>query len=363
MNHVMLKRLFTLFSGFLVVGTFFITGCDKVKTREIQNVSYDPTRELYENYKEMFIKHWKESTGEDVEVSAAHGGSGDQAKKVIEGMEADVVTLALAYDVNVIHEQANLMPANWQSRLPNNSCPYTSTIVFLVRKGNPKHIKDWDDLLREDVSIITPNPKTSGGARWNYLAAWGYKLRSELGGNFNMLKDTDPESVAKVAAANEEARKFVLQLHKRVQEMPKGARGATKMFVNNGMGDVLLAWENEALLTTVKHGNKDVEIVAPSLSMIAEPPVALIDSVVDKKGTRDLAEGYLKHLYSEEAQELVAQNYYRPSNPEILKKYADLFVPIELFSIDEVFGGWGKAQKEHFSEGGIFDQMRSEMGK
>lgn len=348
-----------LFLGTLCLLSFSLvvfSGCTKSQpTRELTNVSYDPTRELYEAYNQLFIPHWKETTGETVEVVQAHGGSGDQAKKVVNGLEADVVTLALAYDIDAIQQQGqDLMKPDWQKKLPNNSCPYTSTIVFLVRKGNPKKILDWDDLIREDVKLITPNPKTSGGARWNYLAAWGFELKRELGG-FEALND--PAQAEKVEAANKKAFEFVKKIHKNALDMPAGARGATNLFVRNGEGDVLLAWENEALLTTVGQGNSEFEIVLPSLSIVAEPPVAIVDGVVEKKGTRDLAEGYLKFLYSPESQRLVAKNFYRPSDPEILAENVQLFPKLELITIDAVFGGWQKVQKEHFAEGGLFDQM------
>lgn len=313
-------------------------GTDDTKPITILNVSYDPTRELYQEYNEAFVKYWKEKNGQDLIVQQSHGGSGSQARTVIDGNEADVVTLALAYDIDSINKNQELINKDWQKRLPHNSTPYTSTIVFLVRKGNPKNIKDWDDLVRPDVSVITPNPKTSGGARWNYLAAWGYALRKN--GN-----------------DSEKAKEFVKAIYKNVPVLDSGARGSTTTFVERGIGDVFISWENEALLAVKELGKDKFEIVLPSVSILAEPPVAVVDSVVDKKGTREVAEEYLKYLYSDEGQEIAAKNYYRPRNEEIAKKYAEQFPEISLFTIDEVFGGWDKAQKEHFDDGGVFDQI------
>jgi sulfate transport system substrate-binding protein len=302
------------------------------------NVSYDPTRELYQEYNTAFAKYWKDKTGQDVTVQQSHGGSGSQARTVIDGNEADVVTLALAYDIDSINKNKEIINKDWQKRLPNNSTPYTSTIVFLVRKGNPKNIKDWDDLTRSDVEVITPNPKTSGGARWNYLAAWGYSLKKN---------SNDPEK----------AKEFVKAIYKNVPVLDSGARGSTTTFVERGMGDVLIAWENEAFLSINELGKDKFEIVFPSVSILAEPPVTVVDSVVDKHGTRKVAEEYLEYLYSDEGQEIAAKNYYRPRNESVAKKYTSQFPQIELFTIDEVFGGWNKAQKEHFDDGGIFDQI------
>ena len=302
------------------------------------NVSYDPTREMFEEYNAAFSKHWEAKTGKKVLVKQSHGGSGKQARSVIDGLEADVVTLALAYDIDALVEKGKLLPENWQSRLPNNSSPYTSTIVFLVRKGNPKGIKDWADLVNPGVSVITPNPKTSGGARWNYLAAWAYALR-QPGGNEAAAKD------------------FVGKLYKNVPVLDSGARGSTTTFVERGIGDVFISWENEALLVTQKIGKDKFEIVVPSLSILAEPPVALVDKVVDKKGTRDLAQAYLDYLFSPEGQEIVARNYYRPRLAEVAAKHGSLFPKMNLFTIDEVFGGWKKAQAAHFADGGTFDQI------
>ncbi|TAL22396.1 MAG: sulfate ABC transporter substrate-binding protein [Aquabacterium sp.] len=301
------------------------------------NVSYDPTRELYQDYNAAFAKYWKVKTGDTVSVKQSHGGSGKQARSVIDGLDADVVTLALAYDIDEIGEKAKLIPADWQKRLKHNSAPYTSTIVFLVRKGNPKGIKDWDDLTKPGVSVITPNPKTSGGARWNYLAAWGYEL-----------KKTGSEAKAK---------DFVAALYKNVPVLDSGARGSTTTFVERGIGDVLLAWENEALLAIKELGPDKFDIVAPPLSILAEPPVTVVDKVVDKKGTRAVAQAYLEYLYSPEGQEIAAKNYYRPIDPAVAAKYAKQFPKVGLITIDEVFGGWAKAQKTHFADGGVFDQI------
>lgn len=319
------------------------------------NVSYDPTRELYQDLNEAFKADYLKNHNVSLEIEQSHGGSGKQARAVIDGLEADVVTLALAYDIDVIAEKAKLLPDNWQSRLPNNSAPYTSTIVFLVRKGNPKQIKDWGDLAREDVQIITPNPKTSGGARWNYLALWGYELHKELGG-FAALKDQ--AKAADVAAANEKAKAFVTSVFRRVPVLDSGARGSTNTFVQRDIGDVLLTWENEALLAINELGPDKVEVVAPSVSILAEPPVAVVDEVVDKHGTREAAEAYLGFLYTKAGQDLAAKHYYRPVNTnEVDPQLIERFPKIELFTIDEVFGGWKKAQAEHFDDGGVFDQI------
>ncbi len=300
------------------------------------NVSYDPTRELYVEFNKAFSAAYQKETGKSVEVKQSHGGSGAQARSVIDGLQADVVTLALAYDIDAIAGKG-LLDKEWQKRLPQNASPYTSTIVFLVRKGNPKGIKDWDDLLKKGVEVITPNPKTSGGARWNYLAAWGYALK-----RFGSV---------------DKAKQFVGDLYQHVPVLDTGARGATVTFVERGVGDVLLAWENEAYLALREFGKDKFEIVAPQLSILAEPPVAVVDSVADRKGTRSVAESYLKYWYTKEGQEIAARNSYRPRDPEVAKKYEAAFAKVELFTIDEVFGGWTKAQKEHFAEGGIFDQI------
>ncbi len=301
------------------------------------NVSYDPTRELYQEFNAAFIKYWKGKTGQAVTIQQSHGGAAKQARAVIDGLEADVVTLALAYDIDEIATY-KLLPADWQKRLANNSSPYTSTIVFLVRKGNPKKIKDWNDLVKPGISVITPNPKTSGGARWNYLAAWGYALKHN--GN----------SQAK-------AKEFVTKLFKNVPVLDSGARGSTVTFVERGLGDVLLAWENEAFLAINELGKDKFEIVIPSLSILAEPPVTIVDKVVEKRGTRKIAEAYLQYLYTAEGQEIAAKHYYRPRLKAVAAKYAKQFPKVNLITIDEVFGGWQKAQQTHFSDGGTFDQI------
>lgn len=302
------------------------------------NVSYDPTRELYQAYDHAFTKYWKAKTGDTVTIKQSHGGSGKQARAVIDGLDADVVTLALAADIDGISKNGGLLPADWQKRLPHNSSPYASTIVFLVRKGNPKGIKDWPDLAKEGVGIVTPNPKTSGGARWNYLAAWGYALK-QPGGSEQTAKD------------------FVTKIYKNTKVLDSGARGSTTTFVERGIGDVLIAWENEAYLSLKEFGSDKFEIVTPSVSILAEPPVALVDKVVDKHGTREVADAYLKYLYSDEGQEIAGQNFYRPTNEKIAQKYASQFAPVKTFTIDDVFGGWTKAQAKHFADGGIFDQI------
>jgi sulfate transport system substrate-binding protein len=302
------------------------------------NASYDPTRELYEDFNAAFAKYWKAQTGQAVDIEMSHGGSGKQARAVIDGLQADVVTLALAYDIDAISQKAGLLPADWQKRLPENSTPYTSTIVFLVRAGNPKHIKDWGDLIKPGVSVITPNPKTSGGARWNFLAAWAWALK-QPGGD------------------DAKARQFVAELYKHVPVLDTGARGSTTTFTQRGMGDVLLAWENEAFLALKEEGPSKVQIVVPSVSILAEPPVAVVDKVVDKKGTRTVAEAYLKYLYTPEGQEIAAQNYYRPRLASVAKKYASTFPKVNLVTIDDVFGGWQRAQKTFFADGGVFDQI------
>jgi sulfate transport system substrate-binding protein len=301
------------------------------------NVSYDPTREFYAEFNKAFIAHWKETRLETVTIQQSHGGSGKQARSLIDGLRADVVTLALAYDIDAIAERARLLPRDWQKRLPNNSAPYTSTIVFVVRKGNPKGITDWDDLVRADTSVVTPNPKTSGGARWNYLAAWAYAL----------------------GKGNQEARarEFVSKLFRNVPVMDSGARGSTTTFVQRGIGDVLLSWENEALLILRTFGRDRFEIILPSLSILAEPPVALIDSVADRKGTRAVAQAYLEFLYSETGQDIAARHFYRPRSEQVMARYAAQFPKVNRVTVDEVFGGWHEAQKTHFAEGGVFDRI------
>jgi len=303
----------------------------------ILNVSYDPTRELYQDYNKAFISHWKKKTGEDLSVKQSHGGSGKQARAVLDGLDADVVTLALAYDIDILAEKG-LVAKDWQKKFKDNSSPYTSTIVFLVRKGNPKGIKDWNDLVKPGVEVITPNPKTSGGARWNYLAAWAYALK-QPGGN------------------DATAKEFVKKLFANVKVLDSGARGSTTTFSERGIGDVLLAWENEAFLAVKELGPDKFEIVTPSISILAEPPVAVVEKVAEKKGTQKVATAYLEYLYSPDGQEIAGQNYYRPRDPKIAGKFAGQFAKVKLVTIDQVFGGWQKAQKTHFNDGGVFDQI------
>lgn len=330
-----MKRFIFVSLAFLAA---LISGGASAAEVKLLNVSYDPTRELYQEYNTAFAKYWKEKTGDDIVISQSHGGSGKQARAIIDGLEADVATLALAADINVLHDKADLIPADWQSRLKLNSSPYTSTIVLLVRKGNPKHIKDWSDLVKPDVSVITPNPKTSGGARWNYLAAWGYALKHNR------------NDQAK-------AQEFVAKLYGNVPVLDSGARGSTVTFSERGIGDVLITWENEAYLVKKEFGEDKFDIVFPSLSILAEPPVAVVEKNVDKHGTRAVAQAYLEYLYSPVGQEIAAKNYYRPTDPIVAKKYAKQFKKIDLITIDKEFGGWAKAQKEHFADGGIFDQI------
>ncbi len=317
-------------------------GCQKENTDKKQvdllNVSYDPTRELYADFNQAFSKHYKDTAGVDVTIKQSHGGSGKQARSVIDGLEADVVTLALAADIDALNKNGGLVAADWQKRLPDNSSPYTSTIVFLVRKGNPKGIKDWPDLVQPGVQVITASPKTSGGARWNYLAAWGYALKANNGDEAK-------------------AKDFVTRLYKNVPVLDSGSRGATVTFTQRNLGDVLIAWENEAYLSLKEFGADKFEIVNPSISILAEPPVAVVDKIVEEHGTRAVAEAYLQYLYSPEGQEIAARNYYRPRLKEVADKHADQFPKISLFTIDEVFGGWSKAQPTHFDDGGMFDQL------
>jgi sulfate transport system substrate-binding protein len=329
----------TTLSRVLTVLAFSLIAAAQAREIELLNVSYDPTRELYQDYNPAFARYWKAKTGDTVTILQSHGGSGKQARAVIDGLGADVVTLALAYDIDAIAGKGKLLPPDWQKRLPDNSTPYTSTIVFLVRKGNPKGIRDWDDLVKPGVSVVTPNPKTSGGARWNYLAAWGYALK--LNGN-----------------DEGRARAFVARLYKNVPVLDTGARGATTTFVQRGIGDVLIAWENEALLSLKESGKDQFEIIAPSLSILAEPPVTWVDRTVKKHGTEEVAKAYLEYLYSPEGQEIAAKNYYRPRLEAVAQKYAAVFPKVNLFTVDEVFGGWQKAQKTHFDEGGVFDQIQ-----
>ena len=308
------------------------------KDYKLLNVSYDPTREFYQEFNVAFAKHWKAKTGDTVTIQQSHGGAGKQARAVIDGLQADVVTLALAYDIDAIAERAKLFPLDWQKRLPHNSAPYTSTIVFLVRKGNPKGIRDWDDVVKPGVSVVTPNPKTSGGARWNYLAAWAYALKQH---------------------GNDEARakEFVTRLYKNVPVLDSGARGATTTFVQRGIGDVFLSWENEAFLAIKEFGADQLEVVIPSLSILAEPPVTLVDRFAKKKGNEAVAKAYLDYLYSEEGQDLAGRHFYRPRSEQAATKYAAQFPAVNLITIDEVFGGWAKAQQTHFADGGVFDQI------
>lgn len=335
------KRIISLILASAIAAASLLTGCGAKDASDsskvtLTNVSYDPTRELYAAYNEIFAQHWKELKGQDVEITQSHGGSGKQALEVANGLEADVVTLALEYDVKAIQD-AGLIEDGWVSEFDKDSSPYTSTIVFLVRKGNPKDIHDWDDIVKDGVGVITPNPKTSGGARWNYLAAWAY-ADEKFGGDETQVKD------------------FVKKLYQNVLVLDSGARGATTTFVENGQGDVLLAWENEAYLS-IQDNPEGYEIITPSVSILAQPSVAVVDSIVDKRGTRDAATEYLSYLYSDEAQRLAGKNYYRPSNPDILNEFADVFdLDVNLVTIEE-FGGWDKAQTEHFADGGVFDQI------
>lgn len=350
-----LKRLTGITAALAGLIAYFHFSEAASTTVEILNVSYDPTRELYQDYNQAFAEYWKAKTGQTVIVRQSHGGSGKQARAVIDGLEADVVTLALAYDIDAIHQKAGLIPAGWQSRLPNNSSPYTSTIVFLVRKGNPKGITDWNDLIKPGISVITPNPKTSGGARWNLLAAWGYVMKRELG---SFTKINDLSAAAEVKQAEEKAMQYLSQLLKHVPVLDSGARGSTNTFVQRGIGDVLLAWENEAFLAVNELGPEQFDIVVPSISILAEPPVTVIDKTVKKHGTADVANEYLMYLYSPTGQRLSAKHYYRPVKPELADpEDMKRFPAIELFTIDEAFGGWQKAQKRFFDDNGLFDQI------
>jgi len=332
-----LPRLAVMAAFALVTATLF--GAPGAHAAEVTllNVSYDPTRELYLDYNAAFAKYWKGKTGQDVRINQSHGGSGKQARSVIDGLPADIVTLALAADIDAVASQGKLLPINWASRLADNSSPYTSTIVFLVRKGNPKGIKDWSDLVKPGIQVITPNPKTSGGARWNYLAAWGWALKQPGGSDAT-------------------AKEFVRKLYKNVPVLDTGARGATTTFVQRGLGDVLIAWENEALLAIKELGADKLQIVVPTVSVLAEPPVAVVDKVVLRRGTREVAQAYLQYLYSKEGQEIVAKNYYRPRDQEVAAKYAAQYPKLNLVTIAD-FGGWQKVQPTHFGEGGVFDQI------
>ena len=327
----------TFLSGILILAVALALA--EAKEITLLNASYDPTRELYQEYNAAFANYWRQKTGDSVTIKQSHGGSGKQARAVIDGLRADVATLALAYDLDALCRQGKLIPQDWQKRLPNNSAPYNSTIVFLVRKGNPKQVKDWDDLVKPGVSIITPNPRSSGGARWNYLAAWGYALK-------------------KPGGDEAKARDFVARLFKQVPVLDPGARTATTTFVQRGIGDVLLAWENEALMSVKDLGKGEFEIVIPSLSILAEPPVTWVDKVVRRRGTEAVAKAYLEYLYSPEGQEIAARHYYRPRLESVARKHSAMFPPMTTFTVDEVFGGWQAAQKAHFNEGGSFDQIQ-----
>ncbi len=333
------KNLIRLLAAILfLTSAFGNLGLAEEKPVTLLNVSYDPTRELYQDYNQAFIKHWKEKTGQDVSINQSHGGSGKQARAILDGLDADVATLALAYDTNQLFEKQRLISKDWQSKLPNNSAPYTSTIIFLVRAGNPKGIKDWEDLAKPGVSVITPNPKTSGGARWNYLAAWGYALKKWNGDQGK-------------------AQELVASIYKNVPVLDTGARGSTTTFVERGLGDVLITWENEAFLALNELGKGRFEIVAPSVSILAEPSVTVVDKLAKKHGTEEIAKAYLEYLYTPEGQEIIAKHYFRPRSEEVLKKYSEQFPNIPLFTIDELFGGWQKVQAKHFSDGGVFDKI------
>jgi sulfate transport system substrate-binding protein len=334
-------RTSSLSTGAAMAAILSLTGCgspSEPKTLTLRNVSYDPTRELYQDINAVFAKHWSDTGKGTIAIEQSHGGSGKQARAVIDGLEADVVTLGLAYDVDSIAERAQLLPADWQKRLPNNSTPFQSTIVFIVRKGNPKGIKDWDDLVKPGISVITPHPKTSGGARWNYLAAWGYALKQNNGDQTK-------------------AQKFVSDLYANVPVLDSGARGSTTTFAQRQLGDVLIGWENEAYLAKEEFAGEQLEIVAPPISILAEPPVSLVDKVADKHGTREAAQAYLDFLFTPEAQRIAAKHHYRPSLAEVAQETAAQFPKIELFTVQDVFGGWQKAQSTHFADGGVFDQI------
>ena len=334
-----LPRLAVMAAFALTTATLFGASLAQAAEVTLLNVSYDPTRELYVDYNAAFAKYWKAKTGQDVKINQSHGGSGKQARSVIDGLSADVVTLALAADIDAVATQGKLLPINWASRLADNSSPYTSTIVFLVRKGNPKGIKDWSDLIKPGIQVITPNPKTSGGARWNYLAAWGWAMKQP-------------------GATDATAKEFVRKLYKNVPVLDTGSRGSTTTFVQRGLGDVLVAWENEALLAIKELGADKLQLVVPTVSVLAEPPVAVVDKVVLRRGTREVAQAYLQYLYSKEGQEIVAKNYYRPRDAEVAAKYAAQYPKLNLVTIAD-FGGWGKVQPTHFGEGGVFDQIYS----
>lgn len=340
----------------LATAAVSLGGTVAAQEHTLLNVSYDPTREFYQEFNAAFARHYQEQTGRRVTVRMSHGGSGSQARAVIDGLDADVVTLALAADIDAIVERGGRVPADWQGKLPHNSAPYQSTLAFLVRKGNPKNIRDWSDLTREDVEVITPNPKTSGVARWNYLAMWGYALRQELGEDF-VAKVNDPAHATEVAAAQAKAQEFVGAIYRNVPVLDPAARAATNTFIQRRLGDVLINWENEILLGAREIDEAGLELVVPPVSILAEPVVALVEVNARRKGNLDVARAYLEYLYSDEAQDLVGKNYYRPVNPVFLEKYADQFPSLELFTITDVFGGWAEANKAHFADGASFDQI------
>ncbi len=336
-RHFQRTLLSALAASTLLAGASLAQAQAQAQT-SLLNVSYDPTRELYQEFNAAFARHWKARSGETLTIKQSHGGSGKQARSVIDGLEADVVTLALAYDIDALHDKARLIPVDWQKRLPQNASPYTSTIVFLVRKGNPKAIKDWSDLARSGIEVVTPNPKTSGGARWNYLAAWAYALQQPGG-------------------TPDKARELVKRIYSNTKVLDSGARGSLTSFTERGIGDVLISWENEAFLAVKELGPDKFQIVTPSLSILAEPPVAVVDKVVDKRGSRKQAQAYLEYLYSPEGQEIAGKHYYRPRDPKIAARFSSQFAQVQLITVDEVFGGWRQAQKTHFDDGGVFDQI------
>ncbi|MGP1308670.1 MAG: sulfate ABC transporter substrate-binding protein [Phycisphaerales bacterium] len=339
-----------------IVGAVALTSVAIAQNVTLLNVSYDPTRELYREFNEAFAKHWKTTTGQTVTIQQSHGGSGSQARAVIDGLDADVVTLALAYDIYAIAEKTDLLPEDWQGTLPHNNAPYTSTMAFLVRKGNPKNIKDWSDLARADVQVITANPKTSGAARWNYLAMWGYALRRELGDDF--IADLKDESKkAEIAAAQRKAEEFVSAIYRNVPVLDRAARGATNTFIQRRIGDVLINWENEILLGANELNKQGLEIVIPPTSILAEPTVAVVTKNAQRKGSEKVAKAYLEYLYTPVGQEIAGKNYYRPVDPVVAAKYRSQFPDIEMFSVDQVFEGWREANRVHFADGGKFDQI------
>ena len=357
------RSLWSVMSRALLLGAaVLLAACgggtgDGARRVTLLNVSYDPTRELYRDVNESFGMQWREATGQQVFIRQSHGGSGSQARAVIDGLEADVVTLALAYDIDSIQRKGKRLGANWQTRFASNSAPYTSTIVFLVRNGNPKQIHDWPDLIKPGVAVVTPNPKTSGGARWNYLAAWGAELYRQLGEDWSKLDD--PAAVEEVERAEAKAQAFVAALYRNVPVLDSGARGSTNTFVQRDIGDVLLAWENEALLALRELEPGQLEMIVPPVSILAEPPVAVVDTVVDRRGTRQVAEAYLQFLYTPEGQEIAAKHYFRPRDPQILQRHREQFPELELFSIGGIFGGWDNAYERHFADGAVFDRIYS----